>query len=147
MEQKTDNNRNKEINEGHNPPNAGRRLQQIREEKSISIEYAAEETKISTANIQAMENEDFARLPAAPFLKGQLIIYCRFLEIEDETIVNNFLTSCPGNTPKQAVTQRDDKNLAEPIRMSSITIALLILGAIIVSLTAFCLYTSWNPFL
>ena len=144
--QETYNNGNTETDEETKPLTAGGRLQQVREEKAISIEEVAEATNISLANVQAMESEDFDRLPVAPFLKGQVIIYCRFLKIEEETIVDEFLATHAENRKKQVHASRIDNKLAEARRMSSITIALLILTAIIISLTAFSLYTSWNPF-
>lgn len=154
MKQKTDNNSNTETNEERQPFTTGTRLRQIREEKSISIEEVSQATKISPANIQAMENEDFDKLPADPFLKGQIILYCKFLGINGTTIANEFIATRKKNhlngslkyKSKQNTTNLNDRKLSEPTHVSSIILALLVLGAIIISLTILCIATSWNPF-
>lgn len=125
---------------------AGGRLQEIRREKSFSIKDVSEATKISTSNIQAMEDYNFDKLPGNPFLKGQVVIYCRFLGVEGETVAAEFLTARKEKIKEKTSVSFTHEKLSEPFHVSSIIIAILILGAIIISLTAFSLYTSWNPF-
>ncbi|MBS1239180.1 MAG: Helix-turn-helix domain [Deltaproteobacteria bacterium] len=47
----------------------GRYLQAIRIERDIRLEQVAEETRIATATLDAIEDEDFNRLPPDVFLR------------------------------------------------------------------------------
>jgi transcriptional regulator with XRE-family HTH domain len=55
----------------------GRYLQAIRLEKKITLAQVAEETRIGTATLEAIENEDLGRLPPEVFLKGFLRAYAK----------------------------------------------------------------------
>jgi len=60
----------------------GRYLQQQREERKISLESVAKVTRITLANLQALESDEFQRLPAEAFTRGFLRIYAKFLKLD-----------------------------------------------------------------
>jgi transcriptional regulator with XRE-family HTH domain len=58
-------------------PGFGRYLQSARLERGIRLEHVAEETRISLGTLEAIESEDFDRLPPDVFLKGFLRAFAR----------------------------------------------------------------------
>lgn len=60
----------------------GTDLKKIRTELAVPIEQIAQETKIRVDHLQSMEEDHFARLPAAVFLKGFVKSYLQSLGLE-----------------------------------------------------------------
>lgn len=52
------------------PPSVGDRLRAAREEKGLTLEDIAEQTRIPRRHLEAIENGDWARLPAATYTIG-----------------------------------------------------------------------------
>jgi cytoskeletal protein RodZ len=133
----------------------GAYLRKLRTEKGLSVKEACEATRISEINLTAIENQDFATLPAETFTRGLLNIYARYLEADPAHVVARFMREReqrnqgggkrgrPRQTNHKILTP---KKLAEPAHISSITMAVALLLSIMVLFTGFCLYTSWNPF-
>jgi cytoskeletal protein RodZ len=133
--------------------NTGQYLQRLRTEKGLSTKEVSDTTRISEVNIKALEAQDFAALPADTFTRGLLTIYAEFLGIDPPGVISQFilerdasLTSGKRRTVKQTKKMLTPKALAEPSHVSSMTTAGILLVIIVVLFTAFCLYTSWNPF-
>ena len=131
----------------------GDRLQQLREEKGLSIQEVSKETHISSTNLLAIEGENFDQLPADTFIRGQITIYGNFLGIDGAEAARLFLQERnqrqprgKKNRPGKAGHSLAPKKLAEPSHVSSATIAGILLLLIVASFTAVCLYTGWNPF-
>lgn len=68
----------------------GRYLQGIRIEKNIRLEQVAEETRIALGTLEAVENEDFGRLPPEVFLKGFLRAYARAVGANPDEAVRRY---------------------------------------------------------
>ncbi len=78
----------------NNPPQAegaaacfGVRLRTARLERGLSLEQIAAETRIRSELLQAIEEEDFERLPPEPFLRGFLRSFARAVGLEAEEIL------------------------------------------------------------
>ncbi len=56
-------------------------------ERGVSLEEIAAETRIRAKLLQAIEEEDFDRLPPEPFLRGFLRSYARAVGVEAEEIL------------------------------------------------------------
>ena len=69
--------------------NRGERLRILREAKGVSIEEAAEKTKIHARILRAMENDAIDEL-APPYAKGLLKIYCGFLGANPADFVERY---------------------------------------------------------
>ncbi len=134
------------------PDTVGGHLSRLRRERCLTVAETAELTRISAATIQAIEQSEFDKLPADPFVRGLLTKYAKFLGVEPEALAEDFFrerdSMLPGrkkgegrrpNIPLQPI------RLAEPVHVSSALVAGLLLLGLILSFTAFCLYTSWNP--
>lgn len=132
----------------------GAYLRKLRVEKGVSVKEACEETRISEVNLIAMEEQNFAALPAETFTRGLLNIYARYLGADPTHVVPRFmrereLAQGSGKRGRATVPGHQiltPKKLAEPAHVSSITMAGILLLGLVVLFTGFCLYTSWNPF-
>ncbi|HHO47585.1 MAG TPA: helix-turn-helix domain-containing protein [Desulfobacteraceae bacterium] len=145
-----------EPKEGNTSPKDGRTgdyLRTLREKRGLSIEEVCQSTRISTTNLRAIEEQNFAALPADTFTRGLLNIYAKFLEVDPADIVARFMQERDasqlqgkrfrGKSPRSLPSP---KTLAEPAHVSLMFMAGLVLLIIIMLFTGFCLYTSWNPF-
>lgn len=65
----------------------GQNLQRKREAKSIPLQHVAEVTRITLSNLQAMERDEFYRLPAEPFARGFLRNYAKVVELDPEEVI------------------------------------------------------------
>lgn len=134
--------------------NTGQYLRKLRTEKGLTIKDVSNATRISEVNLNAIEAQDFQTLPADTFTRGFLTLYAKFLGVDPVRIVQQFMKERdagktghkrprPVKQPRKLLTP---KTLAEPSHFSSMTAAVILLVIIVVLFTAFCLYTSWNPF-
>jgi len=68
----------------------GRELQLEREKRGVSLETVADETKVSTRFLHALEVDDFASLPGGVFQRGIVRSYCRFLGLDEQEWLSRF---------------------------------------------------------
>lgn len=71
----------------------GDRLRREREMRGISLDEIATATKISTRNLRALEEEKFNQLPGGIFNKGFVRAYAKFLGIDEEQIVAEYVAA------------------------------------------------------
>ncbi len=136
------------------PDRVGDQLRRTRQEQNRTIEDAAAHTRISPANLRAMEDSAYERLPADSFTKGLLSLYAEYLGLDGRALATQFFIERDGGhfnhltaLQKSRLSHSlEPKKLAEQARISSATAAAFLLVCIVVSLTGFCLYSSWNPF-
>lgn len=65
----------------------GHRLAARRKEQGLSLEQAAEQTKIRTVYLQALEEDRYGDLPGAAYVTGFLRNYARLLEMDGQELV------------------------------------------------------------
>ena len=75
----------------------GDRMRREREMRGVTLEEISESTKISKRALQALEEEDFDLLPGGIFNKGFVRAYARFLGIDEEQAVADFVAADSGN--------------------------------------------------
>ncbi|GAB4322957.1 MAG: hypothetical protein Kow0010_04000 [Dehalococcoidia bacterium] len=68
-------------------PEIGESLRRARAERGITIEQAAEQTRISAAFLRALEAEAFDQLPAPVYVRGFLRSYATFLGLDYEPLL------------------------------------------------------------
>jgi cytoskeleton protein RodZ len=71
----------------------GERLQRERELRGINLEEIAEATKIGTRSLRALEEQDFDKLPGGIFNKGFVRAYARYLGLDEEQAVADYLAA------------------------------------------------------
>ena len=68
----------------------GATLRTAREQRGVSIDTAAEATKIRSRYLVALEEEDFERLPGPTYARGFLRSYSEFLELDAQLLIDEF---------------------------------------------------------
>ncbi len=71
----------------------GERLKREREMRSVTLEEISEATKIGTRSLRALEQEDFDQLPGGIFNKGFVRAYARYLGLDEDQAVADYLAA------------------------------------------------------
>ena len=66
-----------------------------REQAGRQLSDVAAELHINTAHLQALEDEQFEKLPSHAFARGYIRAYCRALEADPEPLLKAYLRSAP----------------------------------------------------
>ena len=66
-------------------------LKSIREYKNVTIERMAEMTRISKTHINAIENDDIAKLPADVYTRGYVYQYAKVLKLNPDQVAASYL--------------------------------------------------------
>jgi cytoskeletal protein RodZ len=122
----------------------GTRLKQAREQRGISQRQIAAATKISVAALEALERNDFSRLPGGIFSRAFVRAYALEVGLDPEVTVQEFLTEYEQNyTAREAaaapeITADDRAFLDRQQRaarwLRGVSIALVVLlGALVVA--------------
>jgi hypothetical protein len=69
----------------------GADLKKIRTELKIPLEEIADNTKVQIGILRAIEGDNLELLPPAVYLKGFLKSYARYLQIDENIVVNGFV--------------------------------------------------------
>ena len=111
----------------------GEKLRRERELRGISLDQIATATKISTRMLKALEDEKFDLLPGGIFNKGFIRSYAKFLGIDEEQAVADYVAATGpeepiDNLPQIAdVPERPARQLDEEGTVSWTTIVVLVL--------------------
>ena len=73
----------------------GSLLRRAREERNIDLDEAVRATRIRRQNLEALENEEWSKLPSEVFVKGFLKSYAGFLGLDKEMVLNYYLKASP----------------------------------------------------
>lgn len=71
----------------------GERLQREREMRHITLDEIASATKIGSRALRALEQEDFSKLPGGIFNKGFVRAYARYLGIDEDEAVADYMAA------------------------------------------------------
>src|SRR5436853_5837090 len=71
----------------------GKKLQEARLARGLTLEEVGRMTKIRPAQLQEIENEDFSQFPSLTYAKGLLLIYGKFLDVDVSPYLEAFETS------------------------------------------------------
>jgi flagellar biosynthesis protein FlhG len=70
----------------------GELLRQVRESQRISLRDISQRTKISLGYLKAIEDDDFARLPAVVYTTGFVTEVARYLKLEAQQVSRTYVT-------------------------------------------------------
>ncbi len=123
----------------------GKKLQEARLRRKVSLEEAARVTKIRASRIQEIENEDFSGFTSLAYAKGFLLIYGKFLDVDVSPYLDAFETShevsvdgysylqdAPSTSPPPIVRRQASKRPA--LFPFIIAVGVLVLGLYLVKL-------------
>jgi cytoskeletal protein RodZ len=71
----------------------GKKLQEARLARNLTLDEAARITKIRPVRLQEIENEDFSEFSSLAYAKGFLLIYGKFLDVDVSQYLEAFETS------------------------------------------------------
>lgn len=77
----------------------GDRLRRQRELRGVSLEEISQSTKISTRLLRALEDQQFERLPGGIFNKGFIRAYARYLGIDEDEAIAEYLEVAAHDDP------------------------------------------------
>ena len=63
----------------------------LREQRKLTIRNIADTTKLGSRYIEYIEEENFQKLPARPYLRGFLVLYAKALGYEPERVVIDYI--------------------------------------------------------
>lgn len=130
----------------------GELLRETRISLGLDLTTIAEETRISANSLQAIEDSNFAALPAEAFARGFYVLYAKSLLLDPEEVLQRYTKERPNQRksinssmlPTSKVAQ-EVGNMAE--RPSFLPFSFL--GMVLLLLLLFggflCWYFSWNP--
>jgi flagellar biosynthesis protein FlhG len=76
---------------GPNTLFAGSLLRKVRESRGVELEAISRHTKISVVQLRAIEEEDFAALPAFVYLRGFVQEIAKFLKLDPTQVARTYL--------------------------------------------------------
>jgi cytoskeleton protein RodZ len=91
-----DNTRNsQEPHEASKEITLGSLLRTSREERNIDLDAVVKATKVRRHYLEALENEEWEKLPSQVFVKGFLRSYAEFLGMDKETVLDYYRKAAP----------------------------------------------------
>src|SRR5580704_17682911 len=112
----------------------GERVRAAREARGISLSEVAEQIRIRSVYLAAIEEENWSIIGAPVYIRGFLRTYARFLGLDPEEAVAAFNRTQPEPPAPSAPAGRDAERESAPWRSS---LVLWIAGTIAVVLVAF----------
>lgn len=114
-----------EVQEREVPPSLGALLRTRREEMGISVRLASQLTRISTAFIVALEDDDLRSLPGEAYALGFIRTYAEYLGLDPDAMATCYKTAAAQYDGSQPFWARHQKTWAE---IRSIFLAMLVMG-------------------
>jgi len=111
--------------------NFGERLKRERELREVSINELTKSTRISTRFLEALENEDWDRLPGGVFGHGFVRSIARYLGLDEESLIAEYDLARAGSAP--AVLPKQEERIPSPpkwIPAAAIVAMLLVLAGL-----------------
>jgi cytoskeletal protein RodZ len=105
----------------------GERLKRERELREVSADEVANATRISPRFLQALENEDWAKLPGGVFGRGFVRTIARYLGLDEDSLLAEYDLARSGQLPSGSPTA-DDPIPSPPNWMPALFALLLLLG-------------------
>ena len=100
----------------------GERLKRERELREVSLEEVSTATRISTRFLQALENEDWSRLPGGVFGRGFVRTVARYLGLSEESLLAEYDLARGENT--SPATPKPEERIPSPPKWIPVAILL-----------------------
>jgi cytoskeleton protein RodZ len=92
----------------------GTRLRLEREQRGITLDQISRSTKIGTRFLQALEQDRFEQLPGGIFNKGFIRAYARFLGLNEEQTLADYLAATSPGEPAPVASETAVATAASP---------------------------------
>lgn len=126
----------------------GARLKQARQHRGVSLRDIATETKISVVALEALERNDYSRLPGGIFSRAFVRAYAIAVSVEPEEAVNEFLVDFTRwekereRSKKRPEITADDREFLERQRRALRTFRMVLVVVVLVVVSAGS-YVAW----
>ena len=113
----------------------GARLKQARQDKGVSLNDIAIDTKIAVPTLEALERSDFGKLPGGIFSRAFVRAYAAAVGLETEAAVQDFLSEYSRwekereRTAKRPEISADDREFVERQRRALRTVRTILVVA------------------
>jgi len=132
-------------------PSFGEELRRERELRQISLREISEVTKINIRYLEALERNEFDRLPGGVFNKGFVRAYSEFIGVDPEGMVNAYLLEEQGQDGRPGQPDTDlmrgelfTKPESEYSEKNGSRWKLLLIGGAIIAAAAFIAIVYWQ---
>lgn len=100
---------------GTRPPGSpGQQLQQARQARKLDVSYVATALRLSPQVVEAIERDDYSRLPSAVFVSGYIRSYARLMGLDPEPLNQRFHELHPNAEAPPRHVARSESALSEP---------------------------------
>lgn len=120
----------------------GERFRAAREERGLSLSEVADQIRIRSVYLSAIEEEQWSAIGAPVYIRGFLRTYARFLGLDAEAAVAEFSRSVP---EPPARPQEQSRSIGVPGRERSLAPLLWAAGLVAAGLVAFVVYLYLSP--
>ncbi len=111
----------------------GDHLRREREMRGVTIEEVAAATRISPRFLEALENEQWERLPGGAFNRGFIRSVARYLGLDEENMVAEYALETKGLNESAAAPESNAQGMPRdlrPVIVGAVIVALIVLGLI-----------------
>lgn len=70
---------------------SGDLLRTVRESQGVDLRAVSQRTKIGTGYLRAIEDEDFGKLPAPVYVRGFLVEFAKYLQLDAEQVARTYV--------------------------------------------------------
>jgi cytoskeletal protein RodZ len=114
----------------------GGRLRRQREERGVSLREIATTTKLSIAQLEALERNDLSRLPGGIFLRGIVRSYAQQIGSDPESTIREFIERFPDESVVAGSPQvyESDYEAATAPRFNRVLIIAVALAIVVLAL-------------
>jgi cytoskeleton protein RodZ len=108
----------------------GEHLRREREMRGVTLEEIAAATRISPRFLEALENEQWERLPGGAFNRGFIRSVARFLGLDEESMVAEYALETKGQNQSAATPEPYAQGMPRdwrPVIAAAVVLAVLIL--------------------
>jgi cytoskeletal protein RodZ len=123
-------------------PALGERFRAAREARGLSLSDVAEQIRIRSVYLAAIEDENWSTIGAPVYIRGFLRTYGRFLGLDTEEIVSEFNGASPEPAASSPGSSQKNTYLAEPPPPRHLSPLLWIASVIAVALIAYVFYSA-----
>ncbi len=110
--------------------NFGDALYKARKQQKFSIEEIAEQLKVPSQIISALEQSELSQLPSATYTRGYLRAYAKYLEIKDTDMLADYDRIVPHNVPLKPRSNLPNEKSSQSPLFKTVTFVLIILGVL-----------------
>ena len=115
--------------------NFGERLKRERELREVSLNEVTVATRIGTRFLEALENEDWNKLPGGAFNRGFVRAVARYLGLDEENLLAEYDMARGGDPSAEAPAAPENRIPAPPkwILPAIICAALIVIAAFVIA--------------